>query len=521
MGEVPAGLGRRRRDAGAGPHRRDVPPLDPARPGDAGEARRGPPRRGRARRPRARRRAPGATQREAPAVTGARVPAVGGTRDVPAADDIARDYILLGLRLDQHLPGTVDGYFGPAALKATVDMEQLAVARRARRRRCGPAGAPPGRGPRSPTGVLARRAAHRARDPGAGEGRRADLVPRPGRALSRPPPAAGRTRLRAGRARSGRPAPGQRRPRRPARRRGRGLDTSIPSACRPSSTSSCRGTGSARARCRPAAGRGPSRVTRPRPAVVRLQLVRRRVPLARRPQPRPPVRPPHARRYRGPRDLPRAPPRARAQGAGAGRGARAARVVDPADQHARVPAVRGPRERRSHHRRPAGRDGRPPRRPGAVAGLPMAGDADALADGRGAPGRRGGAAGDARRVADQRRADDPCRRRAPGTGGRLHDRGRAHEPRHSGQADGVRLAPAVAPVRLRVHGGRGAPVAVARRGPRRATWRPLRPAAAGAADARGDPRRKPPASGGPARGRCSGLRPSSPRGSAGPGDTTT
>lgn len=58
-------------------------------------------------------------------MTRARVAAVGGTRDVPAPDDIARDYILLGLRLDQHLPGTVDGYFGPAELKAKVDMEQL------------------------------------------------------------------------------------------------------------------------------------------------------------------------------------------------------------------------------------------------------------------------------------------------------------------------------------------------------------------------------------------------------------
>ncbi len=58
-------------------------------------------------------------------MTAARVPAVGGTRDVPAPDDVARDYLLLGLRLDQHLPGTVDGYFGPADLKARVDMEQL------------------------------------------------------------------------------------------------------------------------------------------------------------------------------------------------------------------------------------------------------------------------------------------------------------------------------------------------------------------------------------------------------------
>jgi hypothetical protein len=50
---------------------------------------------------------------------------VGGTRTVPAPDPIARDYLLLGLRLDQHLPGTVDGFFGPAELKGRVDMEQL------------------------------------------------------------------------------------------------------------------------------------------------------------------------------------------------------------------------------------------------------------------------------------------------------------------------------------------------------------------------------------------------------------
>jgi hypothetical protein len=52
-----------------------------------------------------------------------RVPAVGGTRTVPEPDPIARDYVLLGLRLDQHVPGLVDGYFGPAALKAQVDLE--------------------------------------------------------------------------------------------------------------------------------------------------------------------------------------------------------------------------------------------------------------------------------------------------------------------------------------------------------------------------------------------------------------
>jgi hypothetical protein len=51
--------------------------------------------------------------------------AVGGARQVPSPDPIARDYILLGLRLDQHIPGLVDGYYGPADLKAMVDVEQL------------------------------------------------------------------------------------------------------------------------------------------------------------------------------------------------------------------------------------------------------------------------------------------------------------------------------------------------------------------------------------------------------------
>jgi len=53
-----------------------------------------------------------------------RVPALGGTRLIPAPDDIAADYLLLGLRLDQHMPGIVDGYYGPAELKARADMEQ-------------------------------------------------------------------------------------------------------------------------------------------------------------------------------------------------------------------------------------------------------------------------------------------------------------------------------------------------------------------------------------------------------------
>ena len=62
----------------------------------------------------------------------ASVAAMGGTRQVPAPDPIATDYLLLALRLDQRIPGLVDGYFGPAALKAQVDMEQLRAPSRLR-----------------------------------------------------------------------------------------------------------------------------------------------------------------------------------------------------------------------------------------------------------------------------------------------------------------------------------------------------------------------------------------------------
>ena len=61
-----------------------------------------------------------------------RVSAVGGTRTVPAPDPIATDYLLLGLRLDQHIPGLVDAYYGPADTKARVDMEQLRAPSRLR-----------------------------------------------------------------------------------------------------------------------------------------------------------------------------------------------------------------------------------------------------------------------------------------------------------------------------------------------------------------------------------------------------
>ncbi|CAN5472918.1 hypothetical protein BH20CHL6_BH20CHL6_01080 [soil metagenome] len=53
------------------------------------------------------------------------IAAVGGRHTVPVPDDLARDYLLLALRLGQQIDGLVDGYFGPRDLKAQVDMEQL------------------------------------------------------------------------------------------------------------------------------------------------------------------------------------------------------------------------------------------------------------------------------------------------------------------------------------------------------------------------------------------------------------
>jgi hypothetical protein len=51
--------------------------------------------------------------------------AVGGQRRVPVPDPVAHDYLLLALRLDQHIPGLVDGFYGPAELKAQADVEDL------------------------------------------------------------------------------------------------------------------------------------------------------------------------------------------------------------------------------------------------------------------------------------------------------------------------------------------------------------------------------------------------------------
>ena len=40
-------------------------------------------------------------------------------------DDFAKDYILLGLRINKHISGYVEHYYGPPKLKKIVDSEEL------------------------------------------------------------------------------------------------------------------------------------------------------------------------------------------------------------------------------------------------------------------------------------------------------------------------------------------------------------------------------------------------------------
>ena len=51
---------------------------------------------------------------------------------VPEPDPIARDYLLLALRLGTLMPGLVDAYFGPPELKALVDEEPACTAAKLR-----------------------------------------------------------------------------------------------------------------------------------------------------------------------------------------------------------------------------------------------------------------------------------------------------------------------------------------------------------------------------------------------------
>ncbi len=111
------------------------------------------------------------------------------------------------------------------------------------------------------------------------------------------------------------------------------------------------------------------------------------------------------------------------------------------------------------------------------------------ARGRRSAGRDRRATRDPRRGARQRRADAPRRRRVAGSGRGLPDRGRPEQPGDGGQAARVHVAPAVAPVRLRLHRGRGDAPTLARGGPAGRTRREVRSPAHRVAHAARDPRR--------------------------------
>ena len=222
---------------------------------------------------------------------GRAVPAVGGTRTVPAPDPVARDYILLALRLDQHIPGLVDGYFGPA------DAQGPGRHGAAPRRRPASATTRPPCAPGSPAEVAEPdRRAWLDVQLVALETQAAALA---GEALPYLEHVDALLRLRAA-ATPGRPSSRPPRPRidellpgdGPLADRLAAWDAAVRgpgrAPARPSSTGSSSASGApAAGAVRPARRRGPAGLARPRPAVERLQLVRRRPPVAGRHQHRP------------------------------------------------------------------------------------------------------------------------------------------------------------------------------------------------------------------------------------------
>lgn len=61
-----------------------------------------------------------------------RATSAGEDSQIPVSEPIARDYVLLALRVGKALPGVVDAYFGPPELKAQVDAEPPYTAARLR-----------------------------------------------------------------------------------------------------------------------------------------------------------------------------------------------------------------------------------------------------------------------------------------------------------------------------------------------------------------------------------------------------
>ena len=420
------------------------------------------------------------------------VPAMGGGRP-SRRPTVARDYLLLALRLDQRSPGLVDGYFGPAELKAQVDMEQLRSPARAARRRRGAARPARRRGGRRPD-----RRAWLDAQLVALETQAAALAGEPLPYLEH---VDALLRVRAA-------APRRRRVR---GRRGRGIDELLP------------GDGPLDGSTR---GLGPAVRDRRRPAARRRRLAGRAVPRARAdrcsgcptartcgsrsspasrgrattgstaggrsrvdintdlPRPRAGARP-----TRRPRDVPGPPPRARLEGGRPRRSAvgrleasillintpecldqrgpgrpRARLRGRPTDERGRPPgrAVRAGRARRSPATRPAARE--------AAERTVGAG----RAAGRASP----------RSAATPRSSATPTAGRHDEVLAYLRD-GRPVRAGDGGQAARVHRAPALADLRLRLRRGRGAPRAAGST-PCRPADRAgaVRPAAPRAADAR-------------------------------------
>ena len=300
MGEVPPALGRRRRDAGAGARspRRRAARSRSTRRCSAGSTRPAGPRPSTApTSPTARRQAP--RNDPARAVTPARASrpsAARATSRRPTTSPATTSCSASGST--STCPGPSTATSGRPTLKATVDMEPLrppAQARRRRRRACARASTTEvaRAGPALAGSTSSSSRSRRWRGSKAGEP--IPYLDQVERCLTPAPGARGPTRHSSGpRATLDALLPGHGSLADRLAAEDAAWTVPIPSAS-PAVVERARRRGSASAR-----GalyglperRGPARVARPRPAVVRLQLVRRRLPLAGRPQPRPPDPPP-------------------------------------------------------------------------------------------------------------------------------------------------------------------------------------------------------------------------------------
>ena len=337
---------------------------------------------------------------------------------------------------------------------------------------------------------MADRPARRTPDPGRGPGRRRPAVRRarpPMLRLGPGPARRGRLRCGGGRDRRAPARPGS--PCRSDRRLGRPVRDPVGKSSRRPRLAGGDLPRASGGDVRPARRRGSPGSARHEAAVDRLQLVRRRPPLAGRPEHGSPDTGRRAHPCRRPRDLPRASSRACLEGDRARGAAGPARVEHSSDQHPGVPRQRGSGGPRASVRIAGRGRGRSPRR------ALRAGRAGHRARSGRRPGRRDDERGPRRpapapeRVPGQRRPDAPRRRRLPRRGPRLARAGGPVCPVGRGQAPRVHRASALADVCLRLPRGRGASAALARGGPRSGTTHPVRTAPARTAQPDGHCRR--------------------------------